>query len=296
MKRIKNEEEGVVICKSDDSGRIGSVDCISQLPEDIIRHILFFMPAKDAAQTSNLSKTWQQAWNSLPICTFRFDEQFLEENSLLHVGKQKETEEERERFLSHVNESLSILREKKVVVECFQLDLPLCITFYAPYIDQWISLVTRNCVQELDIHVPSYDTCLRNFVSYTLPKTTFAAKSLFTLHLTGCKLVKELFSDDTKFLCLQQLSLVNVYLEDEVVQKLLSCCPSIHTFTLHHCRKLTFLQLCNLPKLKKVNVQGFISRMQVDLPRASESNIKHLNRNATVDMQRSSQKVEAISI
>ncbi|XVE88775.1 hypothetical protein DITRI_Ditri19aG0095900 [Diplodiscus trichospermus] len=46
-------------------------DRISQLPDSVINRILFFLPAKDAARTSILSKAWLHEWNSLPIFSFR---------------------------------------------------------------------------------------------------------------------------------------------------------------------------------------------------------------------------------
>ncbi|KAK4591328.1 hypothetical protein RGQ29_021503 [Quercus rubra] len=47
-------------------------DRISELPEPIKQHILFFMCPEDAARTTVLSKTWQQTWNSLRRLSFAF--------------------------------------------------------------------------------------------------------------------------------------------------------------------------------------------------------------------------------
>ncbi|KAK8608402.1 hypothetical protein V6N13_023826 [Hibiscus sabdariffa] len=48
-------------------------DRISQLPEHIILRIVFFLPAKDAARSSILSKTLLSVWKSLPIFSFSTD-------------------------------------------------------------------------------------------------------------------------------------------------------------------------------------------------------------------------------
>ena len=50
------------------------LDWISELPEPILDHILFFMPTKDAVRTIVLSKRW----HSLPRYNFRFNEEVFE--------------------------------------------------------------------------------------------------------------------------------------------------------------------------------------------------------------------------
>lgn len=81
---------------------IDAFDLISQLPKHIIQHILFFMPSKNAARTSVLSKTWRRAWISLPMCDFSCVQFCL---SRQHY----ETEE----FVNRVDEALVILKEQK---------------------------------------------------------------------------------------------------------------------------------------------------------------------------------------
>ncbi|KAF2320559.1 hypothetical protein GH714_028281 [Hevea brasiliensis] len=49
-----------------------AVDYISELPEPILHHILSFLPIKEIARTSALSKTWFQAWKTVPILKIDF--------------------------------------------------------------------------------------------------------------------------------------------------------------------------------------------------------------------------------
>ena len=58
--------------ESSKSDKIDAKDRISELPEPIKQHILFFMCPEDAARTTVLSKTWQQTWNSLRRLSFAF--------------------------------------------------------------------------------------------------------------------------------------------------------------------------------------------------------------------------------
>ena len=57
-----------------DQRNIDFTDRISKLPKGILRHILFFMHAEDAARTTILSKTWKITRNSLPRRDFCFEE------------------------------------------------------------------------------------------------------------------------------------------------------------------------------------------------------------------------------
>ena len=50
--------------------KIDAVDQISDLPEMIMHHTLSFLPRKDVAKTSLLSKKWNCVWCSFPILGF----------------------------------------------------------------------------------------------------------------------------------------------------------------------------------------------------------------------------------
>lgn len=48
----------------------GDADIISTLPDDLIHKILSFLDAKEAIQTSTLSKRWKLVWTTLPYLNF----------------------------------------------------------------------------------------------------------------------------------------------------------------------------------------------------------------------------------
>lgn len=50
--------------------KIDAMGRISDLPEMIMHHTLSFLPRKDAAKTSVLSKKWNSVWCSFPILDF----------------------------------------------------------------------------------------------------------------------------------------------------------------------------------------------------------------------------------
>jgi hypothetical protein len=44
--------------------------CLSNLPEEVLRHILSFLSTKDDVRTSLLSKRWEYLWASIPNLDF----------------------------------------------------------------------------------------------------------------------------------------------------------------------------------------------------------------------------------
>lgn len=48
----------------------GNSKCLGSLPDVVIRHILSFLPTKDAVRTSVLSKRWEFLWTSIPTLDF----------------------------------------------------------------------------------------------------------------------------------------------------------------------------------------------------------------------------------
>ncbi|XP_070006019.1 F-box/LRR-repeat protein At3g58930-like [Nicotiana sylvestris] len=157
------------------------MDRISQLPDPILQHILFFLPPKDAAQTSVLSKTWLKVWNLLPVFTFDFD-QNLSIRELLSTEKEGTKQADvRDAFLRIIEGSLINLRIQKAIIEKFRLSLKLSDLKSASCIDEWIGLATNNCIKELDFHVKYqqkdwYINSQDEKDLYILPGTAFTAK------------------------------------------------------------------------------------------------------------------------
>ena len=246
-------------------------DRISQLPQQIIHHILFFMPTKDAARTSALSKSWLQAWNSLP----RFD---LKHSDVTHYdpfnlfnGEEVDIDHEEmfSKFAKSVDETLLPLQLYKAIIPLFKLRVTVWHDKYASRIDNWLELAYRNHVQTLDLNIRSKD----NVKAYALPQTTFGVGSLAVLSLKGekCKLDKNYFSYDMKFICLRELSLDEVDVDSLTIKKILKCCPLLEALTIIMCTKVKRVELVNVPKLKKANVQG-VNKLRIEAPNLEKLN------------------------
>ncbi|KAI3470092.1 hypothetical protein Pfo_026755 [Paulownia fortunei] len=82
-----------------------SMDRISQLPQVILQHILYFLSQKEAAKTSVLSKAWRYIWSTRPNFEFR-------ENC---------TNGTKEVFLSLLNKTLQGYHDQKLCIEEFRV-------------------------------------------------------------------------------------------------------------------------------------------------------------------------------
>ena len=220
--------------------RVDALDRISQFPEHIIHLFLFFMPPKDAARTSALSKTWRRAWNSVHRSDFTFS-YYCNRIVLEKRGA------EFSKFVKSVDEALLPLREHKTIIQCFRLSMTVCDDKYAPCIDNWMELANRNHMETLYLDL----TRMGRVKSYVLPKTTFSVGSLAKLTLKDCILLVDYFGDNmNKFICLRKLTLESVEVDDLTVKKILCCCPLLEEFTLSWCMKAEFVHIGYALKLK----------------------------------------------
>ncbi|OMP07164.1 hypothetical protein COLO4_07576 [Corchorus olitorius] len=229
-----------------------ATDRISELPEDVMNRILFLLPPKEAARTSILSKNWLNQWNSLPIfnlCT----KSLPGRNNLLkedcpNFGANVDE------YLNHIDKSLQKVRDHKVLIGKFELDLFLCEEKHTLRINKFIELATKNCVKELILHT---------FLHYpypqpSLPLAIFETCSFTVLDLGSWDLMPAFskLENYPKFPCLRELSLSHVNLEEKILQNLLACCPMIERFALKYCWSVKHILLRNLPKLKIAFIMG----------------------------------------
>ncbi|XP_017234938.1 uncharacterized protein LOC108208869 [Daucus carota subsp. sativus] len=62
--------DGKMSKKARNDDKIGGVDRISSLPDQLLHHVLSFSDARLAVQTSVLSKRWKLIWTTLPVLNF----------------------------------------------------------------------------------------------------------------------------------------------------------------------------------------------------------------------------------
>ena len=70
--RVTEEEERQRIERAERAETAASTDIISSLPDCLLSHILSFLPIRDSAATSVLSRRWRHLWILVPILDLDF--------------------------------------------------------------------------------------------------------------------------------------------------------------------------------------------------------------------------------
>ncbi|XP_063940624.1 F-box/LRR-repeat protein At3g26922-like isoform X2 [Daucus carota subsp. sativus] len=184
------------------------VDRLSSLPDDLIHKILSFLDAKEALQTSVLSKRWKLVWTTLPFLNFG---EYEHSSSWNTSG-----------FINHVMKHSSRLIKK--------LTLGVKLEDFASESDRWdLPALTylrlkrpglngnHNLPDSCLTCLPALRTlCLDNW-DFSKSSFSFSLPDLTTLRLSGCTRVSR---RDWNFPALLSLELDNVVLTWSCMYKL----------------------------------------------------------------------------
>ncbi|GMY31382.1 f-box/lrr-repeat protein [Fagus crenata] len=193
-------------------------DRISNLPYNVLIHILSFLPTKHAVGTSILSTKWKNLWTSVPNLDF--------EDDLLLQGRRPGNEsigDLRVSFLSFVDRVLILHNAPNIHrfrLKCGQ-------NFKSSHVNAWIYAALLRYAQELDLCVP-----MKNYKS--LHCDLFRSKSLVYLKL-GTKFVLNVPAF-VRLPCLRTLHLNSIeFLDDHSTHKLISSCPVLEKLFIEEC-------------------------------------------------------------
>ncbi|KAH9703071.1 F-box protein [Citrus sinensis] len=230
------------------------MDRITELPTFIIHHIMSYLSAKEIARTSILSKRWCLFCISFPI--LEFDQCYFlgKAITLMDISDEK-------KFMAFVDASLfrfCKLRFRMQELRLFQSFLD--VKGSAPLLDKWIGLAVDNGIKDLVLMVHNMtqeDTvCI-------LPQTIFSAKSMATLSLFGCRMEQPSDTTTISLDSLKKLTIENVYINDQMFQKLTSECPSLEDFEISACWGLKNLCVSKAHKLKKLAIYTFYEDIDI---------------------------------
>ncbi|KAK8620788.1 hypothetical protein V6N13_067249 [Hibiscus sabdariffa] len=182
---------------------VGGLDRISNLSDNILCHILSFIPTKDAVQTSVVSTRWRYLFAYMSTLDF----QYCLSNICSRLGA--------ESFKNFVDRLLFFFNH--LTLECFRLyESSLQEDDYSRLYG-WICAALWRGVKEID---------LRYKLSTVLPTFLFTSQSLMTLKLD--------INDDMKVPCkvclpnLKSLRLRNIKFSDgDSIQRLISGCLAL---------------------------------------------------------------------
>ncbi|XP_058772406.1 FBD-associated F-box protein At5g56370-like isoform X1 [Vicia villosa] len=174
-------------------------DRISSLPDEIISHILSFLPTKLAATTSILSKRWHPLWLSVPTLNFN-----------------DKTSQNIESFLKFVSSAL-ISRDITFPIQSFHLK---CVNAskrrHSLDINAFFDAVAQRRIQNVRLDLT---------IRVNVPPSLFSCRTLVVLHLRNMK-VNRLSKLDVDFPLLTTLHLSFILFERmDYLAVLLYGCP-----------------------------------------------------------------------
>ncbi|KAK6269745.1 hypothetical protein POUND7_006850 [Theobroma cacao] len=220
-------------------------DRISSLPDDVLVHILSFIPTKEAVRTSVLSTRWKNLWISLPNLTFEDPDPIedIRASSLKVV----------DRSLHHrsaCKRKLSPILQKEVD----EFDL-----------SPWPSAVMRLLIK------PTY---------VTLPDCLFTSESLISLVLRSHCTLK--VPTPVRFPSLKVLKLSGVRFKDEQsCQELFSGCLVLEELVLEQCDWNNIDEIyIDIPTLTKFSLSNYKAGLIKDgncKIKVNAANLSHLS-------------------
>ncbi|XVF18877.1 hypothetical protein REPUB_Repub11eG0061300 [Reevesia pubescens] len=228
------------------------LDQISKLPDELIEHILSFLPTKDAVATSILSKRWYPFWTKLPVLN-------LQDSSRCETRRQT-----RIKFIQFVTRVLFL--NKAVSLHKFHLN---CRPIYEPNcFNFWVCSAIDKGVQEIDISI----TTTRNHHHFLrLPCQVFKADKLKFLKLSGGILID--FPGESSSVCFPSLKTLHLFhinfANDESFDKLFSGCLVLETLvfkSVYHKKTLDFKLRSSTLKSLSLNLRYAEHKVEINAP------------------------------
>ncbi|XP_050383533.1 putative F-box/FBD/LRR-repeat protein At5g56810 isoform X1 [Argentina anserina] len=204
------------------------VDCISELPDEIVTHILSYLPVADAFSFKLVSRRWSRI--QVPLSNIYFSDETIFGKTIFFEGCSN-LEKLKSEFVDKVDGFLNLFRGP--YLNTFMVDFCLD-NESAPAIDKWVSFA-------VSMQVESIELAFNNTNSQTLYKFPFDLlpepkpfTRLKRLKLSACSLLLTPESPPP-FNCLKTLELKNLPLDQTSLDGVLSSCLDLEWLTLEEC-------------------------------------------------------------
>ncbi|RDX63751.1 putative FBD-associated F-box protein, partial [Mucuna pruriens] len=236
-KRYRSKDQEFASTKTESE----QVDRISSLPDDIIFHILSFLPTIEAVTTSVLSIRWRLLWTS--IFTFDFEDNWpcFPETSFS--------------FVIH-----NILAQRRTCIKRLRIS-NYNKFFNLNLINTLISIAVTQNLEEMDLF------CYY-FLEATLPSTLFTCKTISVMKLSLSLTINLNHISSFHLPSLKVLHLYLLYLvDDESMMRLFSGCPVLEElfYEVVKSNNSTSFKIC-MPSLKKLHIKCHDKIVQIVTP------------------------------
>ncbi|KAG9439906.1 hypothetical protein H6P81_020071 [Aristolochia fimbriata] len=204
-----------------------SCDRLTYLPDNLLHSILSLLPVKTIVQTSILSKSWENKWKELWICSAK-----------LEFGRHFAPSLSREGYAVFVDKILKLHEGEKI--ETFQF-------FFFPGEEyssatrDWIQLVLAKGVQELELDFKGrlaprniqYEVITGSSNYRFLPDSLYSSSSITYLSLTCCCFLPP--PNSTGFASLNSITLNWVNITGETIAAILNHSPCLEELVVKNC-------------------------------------------------------------
>ncbi|KAH7834442.1 hypothetical protein Vadar_016068 [Vaccinium darrowii] len=211
------------------------VDRISNLPSNLISHILSLLPTKYAVATSVLSTRWKLFWTLI----ISLD---LDDKLLLHPEKST-NKILKTRFTNFVYRVLVLRR-----VSCLRMfRLKGCRSYDVSHVNTWVAACLVCGVQELDLSIR-----INECADQVLPRELFDCRAMVVL-----KLGTYFFMNVPASVHMQSLKILHLHhvklVDDDSIHRLICGCPVLDELSMERCvgKHVRVIHIC-APVLTKL--------------------------------------------
>ncbi|CAH8379710.1 unnamed protein product [Eruca vesicaria subsp. sativa] len=203
---------------------IDGADYINSMPDEILRHILFFIPIDLAMRTSVLSRRWRHVWCEMPCLAIN--------GSILKAGE--------------INQTLASYTAPKIT----SFNLRVSLKTSPPQIDSLVEFAISRNVEKLS--VTNHDLSFNKTCSF--PDFFYLSSSLKQLSVSLLPLCDMIPTCAVSWKSLRNLSLIHCKLGQESIDNILSGSPILESLTLYECRVLKRLDLRKSLSLRRLEI------------------------------------------
>lgn len=205
---------------------IGEVDKISQLPDDVLVHIISRLTWREVIATSILSTRWRRVYTYITRLTF----------STRHPSKHKYVG-----FSKHIKEIYDFLSSSKSCrfLKEFEVDVP-CLK--GANIKTWLPLVLEREVESIHIRMIYHNKAMPGYCNFPR-RTLIKRKSGGLGSFAGLK-------------SLRQLSLHSLHVDDRDVELFVSNCTALEHLSIVGSYRLKKASLVGHSKLKHLEISS----------------------------------------
>ncbi|PRQ52915.1 putative F-box domain, leucine-rich repeat domain, L domain-containing protein [Rosa chinensis] len=218
---------------------------LNDLPDEILLHILSFLPTLDAVNTSLISRRWRPLWSLVPSLNFSYH--------LFPPAPESDLNptQDQAQFFAHFIDRALILRPDSPI-QTFRLSF-IFHQGYHVHVDSWIRCaVTRLKARQLhldffiDDNYHDGDTWL-----YDFHLSLLRHGCVEVLRLTRCFVTLPANMSAMNLCSLRSIFIERIDLTDQMVRDLISGCPNLEDLELRSCVGLKNLNICS-NRIKKL--------------------------------------------